>query len=1384
MYKFSMKKKYFKIFPVLVVTLFFLSGCSGGNSGGENDTGTPAGFLDNSVFYGAYEETVGIGTCGSKTRLLFIGNNQSREGEENYIYLPQDSNEVSYPLNDENISISVSDHTVLIKKDGNRGIMELVFDFSSDYSTVKISGIATNAYAGECGETISGNATKVGSFAEDGSFVIRELSFSQETFAVSVQEGKTSSFQGLRIDTNNTTTTGYHISVDASWLSVISETGNTPEDVTLSVNGNGLSPGVYKATITGISSGYVTDQVDISLTVTETPELVFTKNKIEFTCQQGGTTQPQTLDLNTNNTTNAFYTIRSEASWLTITPASGSTPSNLQVAVDIKGLDPGVYTATITASASGYENDTVEVTLTVTAIPALIMNPETLSFTINQGDSTGSQTVGLDTSNSTTPGYNITDDASWLTVLPVTGSTPGSVTVSVDATGLAEGVYSATITAAAPGYTEDTVAVSLTVTGYQLQVSTSPSRSNPLPLNGRTVSGDIYAFSTPDTDASQVRFYLDDPAMAGVPFSVDESPPFDFVEAQQGYYMESGSLISIEAENYWSKVSQGGHDWTLVFPVGYSGSGAMQSTPNNGTNQNIDYLITSPRMDYQVDFSQTGTYYVWVRGTGLSEADDSVHIGLNGAAVSSSDRMYGFLPSWTWSQSTMDGPVATVTIPSIGKHTVNVWMREDGFIIDKVILLKTSSCPTCVGTAPVETVATAPFDTMQLIDGSHQIKASIAMDSGNTIVVSSNFTVANNTVSIPIVDDFSDGNANGWTLVSDSGKSATWQVISNQYRQTAAFGGSTYDKAHHTGLYTYLPEGLGLANYRFNADLTPLGQKGNDIGVMFRYSDNNNYYRLSFNARYGFTRLEKKVGGVFYPIATNARGYTKGQTIHVEIVLIGSLIHITVDGDSLFGVYDTSLSTGSVALYTQEEASFDNISIDTPLSDPKIVLATPLAHSVTTSSNLILSAIAYNMPANRAVKFFLNGTECESVTESPRGVFSSECFSIPRGNYSLEAVLYDNGTSVASDTNVKVAAQGDYVVAVGDSITNGSDDNFSLDNRSINGEIISIQGYEANLTDLITTNLNIPAIVYNEGIPGDDTYNANIYRIATILDRQDGVNKVLILLGTNDAGKMLPVQSGLGCSGSSCNGTYKGNMQSLINKVIAAGAVPIVGLVPPSFDVADPLNSAQNQLIQEYNTVITTELTGIQIGPDFFSFFLNGDDNFSNLFVDDVHPNGLGFVVMAHLWYNSLPVADIDMPYILYGLLPLNYKQNILEAGNAYYTDVPDYTVTSIPVILEDGIWINTANSDRNNTDDNYISFTTDRNIRLYIAYDGGAATRPNWMSGYTDTGVNLSTTNPSAPLHRLYRKDFPAGSVTLGGNLAAGANGADANYVVIVKEN
>lgn len=48
----------------------------------------------------------------------------------------------------------------------------------------------------------------------------------------------------------------------------------------------------------------------------------------------------------------------------------------------------------------------------------------------------------------------------------------------------------------------------------------------------------------------------------------------------------------------------------------------------------------------------------------------------------------------------MDGPVATVNVATTGVHVVDVWMREDGFIIDKLVITTDPSfAPTGLGPA-------------------------------------------------------------------------------------------------------------------------------------------------------------------------------------------------------------------------------------------------------------------------------------------------------------------------------------------------------------------------------------------------------------------------------------------------------------------------------------------------------------------------------------------------------------------------------------------------------------------------------------------------------------------------------------------------------------
>jgi hypothetical protein len=92
-----------------------------------------------------------------------------------------------------------------------------------------------------------------------------------------------------------------------------------------------------------------------------------------------------------------------------------------------------------------------------------------------------------------------------------------------------------------------------------------------------------------------------------------------------------------------------------------------------------------------------------------------------------------------------------------------------------------------------------------------------------------------------------------------------------------------------------------------------------------------------------------------------------------------------------------------------------------------------------------------------------------------------------------------------------------------------------------------------------------------------------------------------------------------------------------------------------------------------------------------------------------------------------------------------------------------------------------TAYGDRFNASADFLSFEVDRNVAVYVAYDSTASVLPDWLSTFTNTGFQVSTTSGSL---RLYRREYDGTSpITLGGNRAGGGTGSS-NYLVIVKEN
>ena len=126
--------------------------------------------------------------------------------------------------------------------------------------------------------------------------------------------------------------------------------------------------------------------------VTESPVIGMSPTSLSFTAQQGATS-PATQILTINNTGHGTlnWTAGNSATWLTLSPASGTGAGVVTANVVAGALAPGSYRETITLSAPGATPVTIPVSFTVTAAPvpsAIGVSPTSLAFTAIQGVAT------------------------------------------------------------------------------------------------------------------------------------------------------------------------------------------------------------------------------------------------------------------------------------------------------------------------------------------------------------------------------------------------------------------------------------------------------------------------------------------------------------------------------------------------------------------------------------------------------------------------------------------------------------------------------------------------------------------------------------------------------------------------------------------------------------------------------------------------------------------------------------------------------------------------------------------------------------------------------------------------------------------------------------
>ncbi len=156
-----------------------------------------------------------------------------------------------------------------------------------------------------------------------------------------------------------------------------------------------------------------------------------------------------------------------------------------------------------------------------------------------------------------------------------------------------------------------------------------------------------------------------------------------------GPYFEENGLLVIEAENYETAIPRSAQAWVLDRETaGFEGSGSMAVLPDIGGFYGTSYSGFSPEIGFHAVFEKTGTYYVWLRVFALNLDGNSVHVGLDGVEVSTAQALEtNTLNNWVWMRSRKtDGGNASMQVNAVGDHVINLWAREDGLYVDRVLL--------------------------------------------------------------------------------------------------------------------------------------------------------------------------------------------------------------------------------------------------------------------------------------------------------------------------------------------------------------------------------------------------------------------------------------------------------------------------------------------------------------------------------------------------------------------------------------------------------------------------------------------------------------------------------------------------------------------------
>jgi hypothetical protein len=187
-------------------------------------------------------------------------------------------------------------------------------------------------------------------------------------------------------------------------------------------------------------------------------------------------------------------------------------------------------------------------------------------------------------------------------------------------------------------------------------------------------------------------------------------------------------------------------------------------------------------------------------------------------------------------------------------------------------------------------------------------------------------------------NDVSDGQLPAsWTVV-DQGNTLTsdWEVQSGELQQNGNITNLPAFPPLVKGTFLRFDGGFTWDDYKIRATLRS-DSDDDDIGIMFRVVDSNNYYRFSIRDATvdPFRRLVKVQNGVATTLAEDGGGFVQNTNFTVLIEARNRSLIVKINNVTILRADDDTFSTGTIALYCSANsgARFEDVFVSDLSSD-------------------------------------------------------------------------------------------------------------------------------------------------------------------------------------------------------------------------------------------------------------------------------------------------------------------------------------------------------------------------------------------------------------------------------------------------------------------